>query len=110
MICGRWYIKLFLESLDSEDYDLEVENDEGLIDLNPCGNGYHKARISAPKNKLSAEQSETPYHRIVAITYLTSCKIKPEKDDHDRATFKPGPLIAIIQFPLLQFYNEGIDI
>lgn len=100
MICGKWSVKLYFESLTSNT-DFMIPGDEGLIDLNPCGDGYYKARITIPANKVSEEQSAGPYQAIVVLQYYKLCKIKHGSDD---TAFMPGPLAAIVTLPIMEFY------
>ncbi|HLJ34206.1 MAG TPA: hypothetical protein VKU38_11165 [Ktedonobacteraceae bacterium] len=102
MICGKWRVKLFMENIGLSGDDLELENDRGLIDLDPCGDGYYRTRFSIPANKVTVGDGGTPYKAVVGITYLTNCPMRG-------GGFRPGPIAGFVEFPTIQFFKEGIE-
>lgn len=103
MICGKWRVKLFMENIGQSGDDLDLENDRGLIDLEPCGDGYYRTRFSVPANKVKVGDGGTPYKAVVGLTYLTNCPMRG-------GAFRPGPIAGFVELPTMQFFEEGVEI
>ncbi len=114
MICGNWCVRLFLESLGEDDLDLELTNDEGLIPLDPCGNGYYQARFTVKPNTVRTEHCGTPFQPVLTVSYLTNCKVRFGSAEKEAATpeykrYLAGPIAGIVRFPITQFITEEIE-
>ena len=115
MICGYWCVRLFLESLGKDVYDLELTNDEGLIPLDPCGDGVYIAHFKVKPYTVTVEQCGTPFKPVLTVQYLSTCKApyKSEEDWKAAPTCKrylAGPLTGIVEFPVTQFIYEKIEV
>ncbi|HEV2579567.1 MAG TPA: hypothetical protein VGT44_01845 [Ktedonobacteraceae bacterium] len=114
MICGNWCVRLFMESLGEDKLDLELSNDEGLIPLDPCGNGQYEAHFTVKPGTVRTEHCGTPFQPVLSVTYLTSCKVRFRSDAEEAATpeykrFQAGPIAGIARFPITQFIMEEIE-
>lgn len=96
MICGKWCARLFLESLGADDLDLELQNDEGLIPLDPCGNGQYEAHFRVKPNTVRVEHCGTPFKPVATVTYLTNCKMRrvDEESLPEYKRYQAGPIAA----------------
>jgi hypothetical protein len=108
MICGKWCVRVFLESLGADSLDKELNHN--LIELHPCQGGKYEAHFYVPKNFLRVEECGTPFEAVVGLTYLTNCRIRPELDEQNHMSYRPGAIAAFVKLPTMQFFNEGIDI
>jgi hypothetical protein len=108
MICGKWCVRVFLESLGADSLDKELNH--RLIELHPCQGGKYEAHFYVPKNFLRVEECGTPFEAVVGLTYLTNCRIRPELDEQNHMSYRPGAIAAFVKLPTMQFFNEGIDI
>ena len=108
MICGKWCVRLFLESLGEDALDREFSRP--LIDLNPCGNGLYYTEFLIPGNEIKVEECGTPFQPTVTITYLTPCRIRLDKEETDHRAYRPGPIAGLVTFPITQFFYEGVQI
>jgi hypothetical protein len=110
MICGKWCVKLFLESLGKDDLDLELENDGGLIELNPGGSGLYHAHFTVKPDRVRVEHCGTPFQPVATVTYLSEYKVNPRLPDNDSRAYLPGPIAGFVSFPITQFFREGIEV
>ena len=106
MICGKWCVRLFLESLGADGLDREFGRP--LIDLNPCGNGLYHTQFQIRGNEIKVEECGTPFQPCVTITYLTPCRIRSDYEEHDHRAYRPGPIAGLVPFPITQFFYEGV--
>lgn len=107
MICGKWCLRVFLESLGPDSFDKEIGYP--LVELHPCLGGRYEAHINVPKDFVKVEQCGTPYEAVVSLTYLTNCRIRAGGDEQDHTSYRPGAIAAIVKLPTMQFFNEGIE-
>ncbi|GAC1382636.1 MAG: hypothetical protein NVSMB33_10150 [Ktedonobacteraceae bacterium] len=115
MICGNWCVRLYLESLGPDDLDLELMNDEGLIPLDPCGNGEYTAHFTVKPGTVRTEQCGTPFQPVLTVSYLTNCKVRFGSEAAEAATplykrYQAGPIAGIVRFPITQFITEDIEV
>jgi len=108
MICGKWCVRLFLESLGADGLDREFSRP--LIDLNPCGNGLYYTEFLINGNEIKVEECGTPFQPVVTITYLTPCRIRYDYEESDHRAYRPGPIAGLVTFPITQFFYEGVNI
>ena len=114
MVCGNWCVRLFLESLGPDNLDLELTNDEGLIPLDPCGDGNYEAHFTVKPGTVRTEHCGTPFQPVLTVTYLTNCRarIRPdmEMDMPEYKKYLVGPIAGIVRFPITQFFQEDIEV
>ncbi len=115
MICGYWCVRLFLESLGEDDLDLELTNDEGAIELDPCGDGCYTAHFKVKPYTVRVEQCGTPFKPILTVQYLTHCKFPYKTEAEWEAAphckqYLPGPIAGFVDFPVTQFIYEKIEV
>jgi hypothetical protein len=108
MICGKWCVRLFLESLGKDALDREFSSP--LIDLNPCGDGFYYADFLINGNEIKVEECGTPFKPVVTLTYLTSCRMRNDYEETDHRAYRPGPIAGLVSFPITQFFYEGVAI
>jgi len=110
MICGLWNVRLILENLGPDGDDLALQNDEGLIQLDPAGNGSYDAHFSIPGGTVSVGTSGVPYEVDVVLSYLSNAVLNPNLPPTDPGHYVPGPMAGMVEFPLTLFFDEGIEI
>jgi hypothetical protein len=115
MICGYWCVRLFLESLGKDVLDLELSNDEGLIPLDPCGDGEYTAHFKVKPYRVTVEQCGTPFKPVLTVQYLTSCRFPYKSEDDWNAApackrFLAGPIAGFVEFPVTEFIYEKIEV
>jgi len=115
MICGKWCVRLFLESLGPDNLDLELTNDEGLIPLDPCGNGEYTAHFNVKPGTVRAEHCGTPFQPVLSVSYLTNCKVRFPSEAAEMAApaymrYQAGPIAGIVRFPITQFITEEVEV
>lgn len=115
MICGYWCVRLFLESLGEDDLDVELVNDEGLIELEPCGDGCYEARFRVKPYTIRVEHCGTPFKPILTVQYLTTCRFPYKKPEDWEAAphckrYLAGPLAGFVEFPVTQFIYENAEV
>lgn len=115
MICGYWCVRLFLESLGEDDLDVELTNDEGLIQLDPCGDGCYEAHFKVKPYRIRVEHCGTPFKPVLTVQYLTSCRF-PCKTEEEWEALPPckrylsGPIAGLVEFPVTQFIYENLEV
>src|SRR5260221_1713418 len=109
MICGKWCIRVFLESLGADSLDKELKYAR-LIDLHPCQGGKYEAHFYVPANFVKVEECGTPFEAVVGLTYLTNCRIRTDLEEQDHRSYRPGAIAAFVKLPTMQFFNEGIAV
>ena len=115
LICGYWCVRLFLESLGEDDLDLELANDEGLIPLDPCGDGEYKAHFKVKPYTVRVEQCGTPFKPVLSVQYLSTCRFPYKTNDDWEAApackrYLAGPIAGFVEFPVTQFIYEKIEV
>lgn len=109
LICGSWCVRLFLENIGPGGDDEEFQNQEGLISLNPCGDGNYRALIPVPAGTIPVENCGTPYQAVVGVTYLTPCLTFPGSPADTCRSYIPGPFAAFVSFKIMQFFAAGVE-
>ncbi len=93
LICGKWCVHLFLESMGpGPELALPDPGPEVHIPLDPCGDGKYRYYFEVRKGVVKAEHCSTPYKLVVGITYLNACD-------------QPGCIAGFVDGPMLQFYE-----
>lgn len=95
MICGKWCVHLYMESIGpAPELKLTDANGPTYIPLNPCGDGKYSHRLDVKKGTIKPEHCSTPYKLVVAVTYRNSCD-------------KPGPIAGFVELPVVQFFDAS---
>jgi hypothetical protein len=95
MICGKWCIHLYMESIGpAPELKLTDYNSPAYLPLDPCGDGKYYYRLDVKKGTVTAEHCSTPYKLVVAITYHNVCG-------------KPGPIAGFVELPIVQFFDAS---
>ena len=115
MICGYWCVRLFMESLGEDDLDVELVNDEGLIKLDPCGDGCYEAHFTVKPYTIRVEQCGTPFKPVLTVQYLTTCRFPYRSEEEWEAAphckrFLSGPMAGFVEFPVTQFIYENVEV
>lgn len=110
MICGSLCFRLIGENIGPGGDDFELTSDEGLIPLNPCGNGTYHAHFSVPANAVQVEDCGTPYELVVTAAYLTSCPLRRVESKKPGDNLRPGAMAAMVTFPTALFIYEGVEL
>ena len=110
MICGLWNVRLVLENLGPDGDDLALQNDEGLISLDPNSNGSYDAHFSIPAGAVKVGTSGVPYEVDVVVSYLTNKVLNPKLPPTDPGHYLPGSMAGMVEFPLTLFFDEGVEI
>jgi hypothetical protein len=115
LICGYWCVRLFMESLGEDDLDVELTNDEGLIELNPCGDGCYEAHFTVKPYTIRVEHCGTPFKPVLTVQYLTLCRFPYKTDEEWEAAsyckrYLAGPIAGFVEFPVTQFIYEDVEV
>ncbi len=115
LICGYWCVRLFLESLGEDDLDVELTNDEGLIELNSCGDGCYEAHFTVKPYTIRVEHCGTPFKPVLTVQYLTLCRFPYKTDEEwEKAPYckryLSGPIAGFVEFPVTQFIYESVEV
>jgi hypothetical protein len=110
LLCGKWCVRLFLETFGKNDIDLELDCDQGLIDFDPAGNGLYHATFTCKGGEVKPEHAGTPFQPVVTVTSLTSYMRRPGLDPRDEKSYYTGPITGFVPFPITEFLKEEVEI
>jgi len=111
-LCGKFGVRLYLETLGKNDIDKEFNCDQGLIDFSPSASGFslYHATFTLKGGEVKPEHLGTPFQPVVTVTVLTSFMRGPGLDPKDDRSYYTGPITGFVPFPITEFLKEEIEI
>lgn len=95
LICGKWCIRLHLESMGKgKEFDFPLDGHGIEKKVDPCGHGYYHLRVKVPAGTIKAKHCGIHYTLVVSVGFHDYCG-------------QPAEISGFVTVPMLQFIQGG---